>query len=598
MSKTVCGIIGYAGEQDAKDILLSGLKKLEYRGYDSAGIALSSSEGIRILKDKGKVAALEQTERFKDAYGKVGIGHTRWATHGVPNQKNAHPHRAGRVVLVHNGIIENEVKLKAELAAQGKHPVSDTDTEIAAMVLDNLYSGDPLHTIACAVSLFEGSYALGILFEDHPNTLYAVRKDSPLIIGRGTTENFIASDIPAILEHTCQYQLLEEGEIAVLNSSAVTFYTADGKELQKEILTADHQAGSAEKGGYAHFMAKEIHEQPEAIRATLARYCNGETLFHGETFKVGRTVRIVACGSAYHAGLLGKYAIETLAGIPATAEIASEFRYNDPLLSKEDLVVVISQSGETADSVAALRLANQQGIPTLAIVNVWGSTLAREADRVLYTAAGPEISVATTKAYTCQVILLYLLALRLAQQNGRETEEPLRGLLSLPTLVEETLKKESQCKELAQKFRQVHRLFFIGRGQDYALACEGSLKLKEISYIHSEAYAAGELKHGTISLIEEGIPVIALLTDRKRLSKTVSNIKEVRARGAWVLAITYEDADLQGAADALLTLPACTPTEAPAAAAVLLQLLSYYTAVERGNDVDQPRNLAKSVTVE
>ena len=594
----MCGIMGYAGQRDAKDILLSGLKKLEYRGYDSAGIALSCKEGIQIFKDKGKVAALEQAEGLTDAQGTVGIGHTRWATHGVPSRKNAHPHRAGRVVLVHNGIIENEAKLKAELAEQGKHPVSDTDTEIAAMILDNLYEGDPLTAVAQATACLEGSYALGILFEDHPQTLYAVRKDSPLIIGRGKTENFIASDIPAILEYTSQYQLLEEREIAVLNGSSVTFYTVDGKEIQKEILTADQSAKSAEKDGFAHFMAKEIHEQPEAIRATLARYCSGNTLFHGETFQIGGTIRIVACGSAYHAGLLGKYAIETLAGIPATAEIASEFRYNDPLLSKEDLVVVISQSGETADSVAALRLANKIGIPTLAIVNVWGSTLAREADRVLYTAAGPEISVATTKAYTCQVILLYLLALRLAQQNGRETEDSLRCLLSLPALLEETLRREEKCQEMATAFKDVHRLFFIGRGQDYALACEGSLKLKEISYIHSEAYAAGELKHGTISLIEEGIPVIALLTDRKRLSKTVSNMKEVRARGARVLAITYEDTDTQGAADALLTLPPCSPLEAPAAAAVLLQLLAYHTAVERGNDVDQPRNLAKSVTVE
>ncbi|MBQ8599839.1 MAG: glutamine--fructose-6-phosphate transaminase (isomerizing) [Clostridia bacterium] len=586
----MCGIMGYTGDRDAKDILIGGLKKLEYRGYDSAGIALAADGTIEIFKDEGKVAVLEKQLDQAMEISKTGIGHTRWATHGVPCKKNAHPHRAGRVVLVHNGIIENEKELRAELDRQ---PISDTDTEIAAILLDTLYNGDPLTAIFQAIKRLEGSYALGILFEDQPQTLYAVRKDSPLIVGRGNGENFIASDIPALLEHTRQYYLLNEGEVAVLTKERITFFTADGQQVNKEVLTAEQDLQSAEKGGYAHFMAKEIHEQPEAVQATVSRYYKDHTLFPGEEFNIQGTIRIVACGSAYHAGLLGKYAIEKWARIPVTAEIASEFRYNDPILSKEDLIIVISQSGETADSVAALRLAKARGVPTLAIVNVWGSTLAREADRVFYTAAGPEISVATTKAYTCQAVLLYLLALKLA-----ENELACEKIAALPSLLERVLEQGEQCRALAQKFKQAHRLFFIGRGQDHALACEGSLKLKEISYIHSEAYAAGELKHGTISLIEEGTPVIALLTDRERFSKTLSNVKEVKARGATVLAVTYENADLAGVADDILTLPPCSDLEAPMAGAVLLQLFAYYTAVERGNDVDQPRNLAKSVTVE
>ncbi len=584
----MCGIMGYAGGGDAKDILLRGLQKLEYRGYDSAGIALAAEGAIEIFKDQGKVAQL--AKQLKEApEAAIGIGHTRWATHGAPCRRNAHPHRAGRVVLVHNGIIENEKDLRAELKAD---PVSDTDTEIAALLIDSLYEGDPLKALFQAAKRLEGSYAFGILFEDHPDTLYALRKDSPLIIGRGEGESFIASDIPAILPHTRSYYLLEEGEVAVLTQSSVYFYTEKG-QVEKELLTARQQAESAEKGGYAHFMAKEIHEQPDAAAATIARYCKDDALFPGEEFNIKGTIRIVACGSAYHAGLLGKYAIEKWARIPVTAEIASEFRYNDPILSKEDLVIVISQSGETADSVAALRLAKARGIPTLAIVNVWGSTLAREADRVLYTAAGPEISVATTKAYTCQVVLLYLLALRLA-----DNELAYDKLSRLPAVLAKVLEQGEQCRALAKKFKNAHRLFFIGRGQDHALACEGSLKLKEISYIHSEAYAAGELKHGTISLIEKGTPVIALLTDKERISKTLSNIKEVRARGAYVLAIACGNADLAHAADDFLTLPPCSEWEAPMAGAVLMQLLAYYVAVERGNDVDQPRNLAKSVTVE
>ncbi len=596
----MCGIMGYAGQGDAKKILLDGLKKLEYRGYDSAGIALVQSPGIALYKDEGKVAALEEQLKPVVTASTLGIGHTRWATHGVPCKKNAHPHRAGRVVLVHNGIIENEGELRTRLEREGRHPVSDTDTEVAAMLLDNLYKDDPLAAIFEATAQWTGSYAMGILFEDRPGELYALRKDSPLIIGRGEGENFIASDIPAILEHTRQYQVLEEGEVAVIRAEGVTFYTADGARPEKELLTADQSAQSAEKDGFEHFMAKEIHQQPEAVRDTLSRYCRNGQLFPEEVPDVKGDLWIVACGSAYHAGRLGKYAIEKWARRPVHTEIASEFRYGEPLLGPEDLVMVISQSGETADSVAALRLAKQKGVRTMAIVNVWGSTLAREADRVLYTAAGPEIAVATTKAYTCQVVLLYLLALRWgrAQLSSEEYAEKLALLTDLPRLIRQTLEQEEQCRLAAREFSRVHRLFFIGRGQDHELALEGSLKLKEISYIHSEAYAAGELKHGTISLIEDGIPVIALMTDQERLHKTLSNIKEVRARGARVLAVTYEDTDTEGVAEKVLALPPCSAFEAPIAGAVLLQLLAYYVAVERGNDVDQPRNLAKSVTVE
>ncbi len=596
----MCGIMGYTGGQPAKGILLDGLKKLEYRGYDSAGIALAEQERIKIFKDEGKVATLAKKLENEHSPATTGIGHTRWATHGAPDHKNAHPHRAGRVVLVHNGIIENERQLKAELAKAGKHPVSDTDTEIAAMVLDNHYKKDPLEAIFAATAQLQGAYALGILFEDHPDTLYAIRKDSPLIIGQGEGENFIASDIPAILPHTCRYYLPNEGEVAVLTKETITFYKPDGTTIDHAPLTADHRSDAAEKGGFAHFMLKEIHEQPEAVGATLRRYCKENTLFPNETIAVSGKIWIVACGSAYHAGLLGNYAIERWAKIPVSTEIASEFRYNDPLIDRRDLVVVISQSGETADSVAALRLAKKKGVSTLAIVNVAGSTLAREADQVLYTMAGPEVSVATTKAYTCQTVLLYLLALHLAKEQLKKEEylEKLRQLLALPRLLEQTLTKSDACQAASKDLKDAHRLFFIGRGQDHLLACEGSLKLKEISYIHSEAYAAGELKHGTISLIEEGTPVIALLTDKERLAKTLSNIKEVKARGAKILAITTDDAVLEGIADTALTLPPCSSFEAPTAAAVLMQLLAYYTAVERGNEVDQPRNLAKSVTVE
>ncbi len=599
----MCGIIGYAGGRNTAEVLLGGLKKLEYRGYDSAGIALVRKNTIEIYKNKGKVAVLEAQVKAKSTDGAdAGLGHTRWATHGAPEEVNAHPHRSGRVVLVHNGIIENEQTLRRKLADQGLFPKSDTDTELIAMLIDRYYSGDPQAAVRKAAAQLEGSYAIGVLFEDQPGSIYALRKDSPLVIGRGKGESFIASDIPAILEYTREYWLPEEGELVVVRADQITFLDRDGRAIEKPLQTADWDEESAQKSGYPHFMAKEMAEQPEAIRKTVARYYRNGTVLEelGEGFGIKGTVRIVACGSAYHAGLLGKYAIERLARLPVAVEQAGEFRYADPILTKDDLVVVISQSGETADSLAALRLAKERDIPTLGIVNVWGSSLAREADTVLYTAAGPEISVATTKAYSCQVALLYLLALRLAKKrlSPAEFQEKCAQLEQLPHYVGRALEQEAACKRAAARLKDAEHLFFIGRGQDYYIGCEGSLKLKEISYIHSEAYAAGELKHGTISLIEPGTPVVALMTDRERLLKSAANIREVRARGAEVFCITYADVDTDGIADHRLELPDCPDFFAPIPGVVLTQLLAYHAATARGNDVDQPRNLAKSVTVE
>lgn len=596
----MCGIIGYTGEGNTREILLKGLKKLEYRGYDSVGIALAQKNGIEIYKDKGKVTVLEnKLPPFPHA--EAGIGHTRWATHGKPDRVNAHPHRSGQVVLVHNGIIENEQLLRQELTAAGKLPVSETDTELIAMLLDRFYEGDPLQAIRQTVEKLEGSYALGILFEDRTGELYALAKDSPLIIGRGERENLIASDIHAISEHTRDYWLMKEGEVAILTAEQVIFRDLQGKTLQKALQTADRKEQNAEKGGFRHFMAKEIAEQPEALQRTIARYYKDRVFLKElrEGFSLD-SLRIVACGSAYHAGLMGKYLIERLARRRVTVEQAGEFRYGKPILCKTEPILVISQSGETADSLAALRLAKEQGIPTIAIVNVRESTLAREADTVLYTEAGVEISVATTKAYSCQVALLYLMALRLAKEHLSPTalQEKCDQLEQLPRLVQETLKLESACRRIAEGLKDAEHLFYIGRGQDYFIACEASLKLKEISYIHSESYAAGELKHGTISLIEEGTPVLALMTEKDLFSKTAANIREVRARGARVVCIAHHAVNAEGLADEILRLPVCSDFIAPVSGVVLTQLLAYHVAVARGNEVDQPRNLAKSVTVE
>ncbi len=595
----MCGIIGYTGRRNTAEVLLNGLKKLEYRGYDSAGIALADQTGITIYKKKGKIRNLASELASVSAdSAEAGIGHTRWATHGEPSDRNAHPHRGKRVVLVHNGIIENHRELKEELAAKNIRPQGETDTEIAALYLDQCYRGDPIEAIRQATDRFIGSFALGILFTDRPGTIYAIRRDSPLIIGRGQNENFIASDIPAILEYTRDYYLPEEGELAVLTADAVQFFAPDGTPIEKELQTAHWDEQSAQKGGYPHFMAKEIHEQPRAVQETLNQYLNGGRLFSTASLPEAPKGRIyiVGCGSAFHAGLLGKEALEHLAKIPVSVEIASEFRYRDPLIGSQDLMVVISQSGETADSMAALRLAKEKGVPTLGIVNVLGSSLAREADFILYTAAGPEISVATTKAYTCQALILYLLALYFSESP--EKDRRIRELERLPGLIAETLKQEPACKAMALEIYRADHLFFIGRGQDYAISCEASLKLKEISYLHSEAYPAGELKHGTISLIEEGTPVAAMLTHRERLNKTIGNVREVQSRGARVLCITHKEVNIADFAHYKLELPECSDFLAPFAGVILAQMLAYHVAVARGNDVDQPRNLAKSVTVE
>ncbi len=595
----MCGIIGYTGPRNTVKVLLNGLKKLEYRGYDSAGIGLADPKGVAVYKNKGKVQNLaDQLASVSGALSNAGIGHTRWATHGEPSDRNAHPHRGEKVVLVHNGIIENYREIKEELAERNVRPQGETDTEIAALYLDQCYQGDPIKAIRQATERFIGSFALGILFTDQPGKIYAIRRDSPLIIGQGTGENFIASDIPAILEYTRDYYLPNEGELAVLTAESVQFFALDGSPIEKELQTAHWDEQSAQKGGYPHFMAKEIHEQPKAVQETLNQYLKG-----GELFATARLpeapkgrIYIVGCGSAFHAGLLGKEILEHYAKLPVSVEIASEFRYRDPLIGPKDLMIVISQSGETADSMAALRLAKEKGVPTLGIVNVLGSSLAREADFILYTAAGPEISVATTKAYTCQVLILYLLALYFSKIP--EKERRILELERLPGLIFETLKQEPACKALALEIHQAEHLFFIGRGPDYAISCEASLKLKEISYLHSEAYAAGELKHGTISLIEEGTPVVAMLTHRKLLSKTAGNIREVQSRGAQVLCITHKEVNIADFGHHKLELPECSDFLAPIAGVILTQMLAYHVAVARGNDVDQPRNLAKSVTVE
>ena len=596
----MCGIIGYVGERQAPDILIDGLQKLEYRGYDSAGIAVFNNNKIEIVKTEGKVKGLARKKAAAGLTNAVcGIGHTRWATHGEPSDINAHPHRVGRVTLVHNGIIENYLELSEKFHPT---PLSKTDTEIAAAVINAYYNGNPEQAIFEATALFHGAYALCIMFEDQPNKIYAIRKSSPLIVAVGQQEVFLASDIPAILSHTKNYYLPEAGELAVLEKSGVHFVDKDGNTIDKPLKTADWDESAAMKNGYDHYMLKEIFEQPAVIEQTILRYKNDFTIFENEDFdfEVKGNIHIVACGSAYHAGLMGKYAIEKLARVPVLVHIASEFRYDNPILHKEDLVIAISQSGETADTLAAVRLAKEHNVRTLAIVNVRGSSLARLSDHTLYTLAGPEIAVATTKAYLCQVCLLQLLAVRMADKGltMQEYKDMMVAFESLPAQLEEALSFREQAHQMAKRYKDVEHVFFMGRGQDSCLAMEASLKLKEISYIHSEAYAAGELKHGTISLITEDTPVISIMTDRARLPKTASNLKEVKARGAFVTGVTYDDVDTADYTDARITIAPVAEITAPMVAIVKLQLLSYYVALENGCDIDQPRNLAKSVTVE
>ena len=606
----MCGIVGYVGKRSAQDVLLDGLEKLEYRGYDSAGVALAQEGGIRVVKSKGRLDALRQKLAVQAlAESSCGIGHTRWATHGEPSDVNSHPHSTPRVSIVHNGIIENYGALKERLAARGYTFESETDTEVLVKLIDSCYHGEPLQALHEALGMVRGSYALAVLFKDFPDTIFAVKKESPLIVGWGEGENFVASDIPALLKYTRDYSVLEEGDLAVVTAQGIRFYNAFGEPVERQRLTADWDQEAAEKGGYPHFMLKEINEQPAAITATVSpRVEDGLPDLHipeltDERLRSIRTVHLVACGTAMHAGMVGKAAIETLARVPAEVDIASEFRYRDPILNKDDLVIIISQSGETSDTLAALKLAKSRGVPVLAIVNVVGSSIARAADYILYTYAGPEIAVASTKAYVVQMCVLYLFALRLAYARGKlekaETKRLTAELLRAGEVIKPRLDDCEQIKYLASRFVNTQSCFFIGRGFDYALSLEGSLKLKEISYVHSDAYAAGELKHGTISLITDGVPVIALATQKQVYEKTISNAKETKSRGARVILFTTKDAVVpEGVADYIVRLDEYEDLLMPLQLIVPLQLFAYYMAVLRGCDVDKPRNLAKSVTVE
>ena len=603
----MCGIVGYVGKRNAQDVLLDGLEKLEYRGYDSAGVALALEGGIRVVKSKGRLAELRKRLAVEAlARSGCGIGHTRWATHGEPSDVNSHPHSTPRVSIVHNGIIENYGVLKERLMAKGYTFESETDTEVLVKLIDSCYEGEPLKALRAALAMVRGSYALAVLFRDFPDTLFAVKRESPLIVGWGEEENFIASDIPALLKYTRRYSVLEEGDMAVVNADGIRFYNEFAEPVEREVLTANWDQEAAEKGGYPHFMLKEINEQPAAITATVSpRVENGlpdlrvPELTDERLRRIG-TVHLVGCGTAMHAGMVGKAAIEALARVPAQVEIASEFRYRNPILRPEDLVIIISQSGETSDTLAALKLAKSRGVPVLAIVNVVGSSIARAADYVMYTYAGPEIAVASTKVQMC---VLYLFALRLAYARGMQTDAEIRRLTAELLRAGEVIKPRladcEQIKYLASRFVNTQSCFFIGRGFDYSLSLEGSLKLKEISYVHSDAYAAGELKHGTISLVTDGVPVIALATQKQVYEKTISNAKETKSRGAKVLLFTTRDAVVpDGVADYVVRLDDYDDLLMPLQLIVPLQLFAYYMAVLRGCDVDKPRNLAKSVTVE
>ena len=612
----MCGIVGYVGTEQAAPILLAGLSKLEYRGYDSAGIAIRNEDtgDITVVKAKGRLKILsEKTNEGHAVPGTCGIGHTRWATHGEPSENNAHPHCTDdkSVVLVHNGIIENYQELKDKLIKSGYAFYSQTDTEIAVKLVDYYYrkTGTPLEAISRAMLRIRGSYAFGIMFHDHPGKIFAARKDSPLIIGKSQTGCLIASDVPAILDKTRNVYYIGNHEIAELSQDEIHFYNIDREEIQKEQVEIKWDAESAEKGGYEHFMLKEIHEQPRAVRDTIGAYVKdgkidlSETGLTDEKLQEIERIYIFACGSAYHVGMVGKYVIEELADIPVEVDLASEFRYRNPKLVKNSLVVIVSQSGETADSLAALRLAKERKIPVLGIVNVVGSSIARESDYILYTYAGPEISVATTKAYSTQLIAMYLLAIQAAKVKDVISEERYAALIeelgTLPEKIQKTLDDKERIQWFASKYANAKDVFFIGRGIDYAISMEGSLKMKEISYIHSEAYAAGELKHGTISLIEDGILVVGVATQAALFEKTISNMVEVKSRGAYLMGLTtYGNYNIEDTADFAVYVPQTESFFATSLAIVPLQLMGYYVSVAKGLDVDKPRNLAKSVTVE
>ncbi|MGI9862640.1 glutamine--fructose-6-phosphate transaminase (isomerizing) [Moorella naiadis] len=606
----MCGIVGYLGPRPAVPILVKGLERLEYRGYDSAGIAVLKDGGLVVEKSAGKLVALKSRLNGNLAGAQVGIGHTRWATHGCPSDVNAHPHLdcSGKFAVVHNGIIENYQELRRQLTAQGHRFISETDTEVLAHLVEENYEGDLLQAVFKMLPFLRGSYALAVVSAHHPEEMVGVRQDSPLIVGLAGGETYLASDIPALLPYTRDNYILENGEVVHITPRGTNIYNADGSRKSKEVFHVAWDLQAAEKGGYAHFMLKEIHEQPRALRDTLKGRLLADGRVRLEDVHITpadarnlQKLAIIACGTAHYAGMVGKYLLEKLLRLPVEDDVASEFRYREPILDEHTLGLVISQSGETADTLASLREAKKAGAPVLAITNVVGSSVAREADHVIYTWAGPEIAVASTKAYLTQVASLYLLALYLGEQRGGApwAQEIATGLKALPGYVEEVLKLEPRIRELAGKMAPHEHAFFIGRGLDYAASLEGSLKLKEISYLHAEAYAAGELKHGTLALIEAGTPVIALATQAELLEKMLSNIKEVKARGAWVLTLTQAgNMAVAAEADAVLYLPPVPSWLAPVVTVVPLQLLAYYTAVARGCDVDQPRNLAKSVTVE
>lgn len=609
----MCGIVGYVGEKQAANFLIDGLTKLEYRGYDSAGIAVFDGEKINVAKSVGRLAALKEKIKNHTPEGVIGIGHTRWATHGRPSDVNSHPHTdcSGKFAVVHNGIIENFMSLKEELIAKGHKFVSETDTEVVAHLLEDVYKGDFLQAVNEVLNKIEGSYSLAFMCQDHPDTLICTKKDNPLVIGLGEGENFIASDIPAIIAYTRRTYIMNDGEIAVVKKDSIWVTDRKGNPITKKVFEVNWNAEAAEKGGYEHFMLKEIHEQPKAVRDTISPRINKEntqvvldelkwTKEYVENFN---KIYIVACGTAYHAGLVGKYYIEKLARIPVEIDIASEFRYRDPIIDEHTLTIVISQSGETSDTLAALKESKRLGAKTLAITNVVGSSIAREADQVMYTWAGPEIAVASTKAYTTQLVTMFLFAMYVSGLKGTLTAERTHELLTqlrlLPDEIGRTLEDVEPIKTFAKHYAFNNDVFYIGRSLDYNVALEGSLKLKEISYIHAEAYAAGELKHGTLALIESGVPVIALATQKSVYEKTLSNIKEVKARDAVIIGIASEDDnELEKYVDHIIKVPATDELLIPLLTVVPLQLLAYYAAITRGCDVDKPRNLAKSVTVE
>ena len=610
----MCGIVGYIGFNQAADFLLDGMAKLEYRGYDSAGIAVIGAENvIKIQKKVGRLANLEAIVKADPNEGTVGIGHTRWATHGRPSDMNAHPHASedGKFAVVHNGIIENYMPLKEELIAKGYHFKSETDTEVVAHLLEDMYDGDFVDTVRRMLNRVDGAYALEIICADEPDKIICTKKENPLVIGLGKGENFVASDIPAIINYTRDTYILSDGELAIVTRDNVSVFDREGKAVDKEVFHVNWNAEAAEKGGYEHFMLKEIHDQPKAVRDTFGTHISedGKTAIFDELNWTAEDVAafnkilIVACGTAYHAGLVTKQYIENLARIPVDVEIASEYRYSNPLTDDKTLCIVISQSGETSDTLAALKEAKRLGAKSLAITNVVGSSISREADNTVYTWAGPEISVASTKAYTTQLVAGLLFAVYLGQLNGKMNpavgEEILSGVKNLPSSVNKHYEENTDKKAFAKHYGFKSDAFFLGRAIDYAVAMEGALKLKEISYIHAEAYAGGELKHGTLALIEEGVPVIALATQEDVYDKMISNIREVKAREAIVIGIGMKgDEELSKHVDHTIYVPRANKFIAPILAVVPLQLLAYYAAITRGADVDKPRNLAKSVTVE